>query len=264
MKKVIICTLCAVMLLTGCSLFVITDKTEHLEKSEVREDAPKTEETGKTEKAPGEASGLENKVIVIDAGHCIFSQSRQEEIAPGSGETKPAFVSGTSGANQTEEQLNLSVALKLQTVLEEMGAKVYMTRTTHESDMSNIDRAKFANELNADISVKLHADGNANTSISGVSVLVPGAKYISDSALIEKSRKAGELVLDEIVSVTGANNRGISVRNDMTGFNWSTVPVILVEMGFMTNPEEDRIMETAEYQDKIVKGIVNGLKMYFK
>ncbi|MBO5733878.1 MAG: N-acetylmuramoyl-L-alanine amidase [Clostridia bacterium] len=258
MRKVFICTLCTVILLTGCGFSVTTDKTEPVGRTKVHND------TETTEKTPEEITGLENKVIVIDAGHCIFSQSRQEEIAPGSGVTKPAFVSGTSGANQTEEQLNLSVALRLQAVLEKMGAKVYMTRTTHESDMSNIDRAQFANELNADISVKIHADGSGNTSISGVSVLVPGTKYIRDNALIDKSRKAGEFVLNEIVSATGANNRGISVRDDMTGFNWSTVPVILVEMGFMTNPQEDKLMETSEYQDKIVMGIVNGLKMYFE
>ena len=49
----------------------------------------------------------------------------------------------------------------------------------------------------------------------------------------------------------------------MTGFNWSKVPVILVEMGFMSNPGEDRLMETEDYQTKMVNGIVNGLERYF-
>ena len=138
-----------------------------------------------------------------------------------------------------------------------------MTRTEHESDMTNIDRAELANSLNADLTVRIHADGNENKSIHGVSVLVPGTQYIADSDLIEKSRIAAECVLDEFVKTTGANNRGIYVRNDLTGFNWSKVPVILIEMGFMTNSDEDKLMETEDYQNKIVQGIVNGLERYF-
>ena len=57
--------------------------------------------------------------------------------------------------------------------------------------------------------------------------------------------------------------RGISVRNDMTGFNWSRVPVCLIEMGFMSNEEEDRLMATEEYRAKIVDGIAGGLINYF-
>ena len=207
---------------------------------------------------------LSGKVIVVDAGHGINNSKRMEAIAPNSLETKRAFVSGTSGARQTEEQLNLSVSLKLQKELERKGAIVYMTRSAHQCDVSNIDRALFANNLNADISVKIHADGNNNKSINGVSVLVPGDKYIKDSALIEKSRLAGELILDSFITETGAANRGISVRNDLTGFNWSQVPIVLVELGFMSNPTEDKLMETEEYQNKMVAGIVMGLEKYFE
>ncbi len=204
------------------------------------------------------------KVIVIDAGHGKNSSKKQEAIAPTSATTKPAFVSGTSGKTQTEEELNLAVALKLQAALEGMGATVHMTRTTHETDLSNIGRAEFANNLNADISVKLHADGSTNSSARGISVLIPGGDYIKDSDMLSKSKAAGNYILSELISATGASNKGISVRNDMTGFNWSTVPVVLIEMGFMTNAEEDALLATDEYQNKIVSGIVSGLTEYFK
>lgn len=211
-----------------------------------------------------ESSSLEGKIIVVDAGHGLFSKSSTEPVAPGSSETKAAFVSGTRGANQTEEELNLAVALKLKAALEKKGAVVHMTRDTHETTRSNVDRAKFANELNADISVKIHADGNDNPSAHGVSMLVPGNKHIKNTDVVQKSRYAGELVLEEYVKTTGAKNNGISVRDDMTGFNWSEVPVILLEMGFMTNPEEDKLMETEAYRDKIVEGTVSGLERYFE
>ena len=135
---------------------------------------------------------------------------------------------------------------------------------THESDMTNIDRAEFANELGADISVKIHADGSNDGSVHGVSVLVPGSMHISDGELLFKSQKVGELVLEEFVDATGAYNRGISVRDDLTGFNWTKVPIILVEMGFMTNPDEDALMESPEYQEKMAGGIARGLLRYFE
>lgn len=139
-----------------------------------------------------------------------------------------------------------------------------MTRTTHESDMTNIDRAEFANNLNADVSVKIHADGIDNSSARGVSMLVPSNQYINNQELCNESRKIGEIILTEVVKATGASNRVIVTRSDLTGFNWTQVPIVLLEMGFMKNPEEDAKMETEEYQQKIVDGIVNGLLIYFE
>lgn len=224
-----------------------------------------TKETRNTEKEVTEVKlPLADKIICVDAGHGLNSYNKQEPIAPNSSQTKIAFASGTRGKNQTEEELNLSVALKLESKLKEQGATVYMTRTTHESDMTNIDRAELANEKNADISVKIHADGLDNSSAHGVSMLVPSNKYINNSELCEKSRKAGEIILAEVIKNTGASNRGVVVREDLTGFNWTKVPIVLIEMGFMTNPDEDAKLETDEYQNKIVDGIVNGLLIYFQ
>lgn len=257
MKRLIPIVLVFVFLLTGCNanLKEVFDAVSN---------KPTEEPTEILTEPLAEKSSIEGKVILVDAGHGIFEKARQEAVAPGSSETKNAFVSGTRGANQTEEQLNLSVALKLQAALEEKGAVVHMTRTTHECNMSNIDRAELGNEIGADISVKLHADGNNNSSVYGTSVLVPGGKYIKDEKVISESRKAAEIILDEFVLATGAVSRGISVRNDMTGFNWSKVPVLIIEMGFMTNPAEDKLMETEEYQEKMVEGIVKGLEKYFE
>lgn len=254
MKKTIFLACIIPLVLSGCM--------EHSDVLNAPEEIPEVIQEQK-EEAPEKASVLEGKIIVVDAGHGISGVSRQEAIAPGSTQTKSAFVSGTRGANQTEEELNLAIALLLQEALAEKGAVVHMTRTNHSTDKSNIDRAVFGNELNADISVKIHADGSNNSEARGVSMLVPGNEYVNGEVVAE-SRKAGELVLEGIIRETGAINRGISVRNDMTGFNWSEVPVILAEVGFMTNPAEDALLETDEYRKKITTGIVNGLEMYFQ
>ncbi len=261
MKKVIVCMLLMTLVLVGCAK---DDRANLTDKKTIAEKKAETVLKNKGTELKEQKYNVSGKVIVIDAGHGINSYNKQEPIAPNSATTKIAFASGTRGANQTEEELNLEVSLKLQKMLEEMGAKVYMTRTEHNSDMTNVDRAEFANKLKADISVKIHADGSGSSSVNGVSVLVPGTQYISDTDIIEKSRLAGEYILTGFVAETGANNRGISVRNDLTGFNWTKVPIVLVEMGFMTNPEEDRRMGTDEYQDKMIKGIVSGLEKYFE
>ena len=205
---------------------------------------------------------LSGRIICIDAGHGLSSDTSMEPIAPGSSETKRAFVSGTSGKNQTEEQLNLRLALKLESLLITYGAQVHMTRTNHEATLSNIGRAEFANNLNADISVKIHADGG-NASATGVSMLVPSNKNLNNPELCIISKQAGELILNSVIEETGAKNRGIVERSDMTGFNWSKVPVILIETGFMTNPQEDALLETDEYCNKIITGIANGLIAFF-
>ncbi len=256
--KRIIAVFTAAVLLCSCNINPLFK--EKKEKPAETEKAVQKAETVKEEPV----SPLSGKIIVVDPGHGLFSKGRQEKIAPTSSETKPAFVSGTSGKNQTEEQLNLAVGLKLRAALEEKGAIVHMTRETHQTELSNIDRAQFANNLSADISVKIHADGSGNSSAHGVSMLIPGSQYIKDSQLIDESRRAGTLILEEFVKQTGAVDRGLSVRNDMTGFNWSTVPVVLLEMGFMSNPTEDALMETDEYQDKMVSGVVAGLERYFE
>lgn len=71
-------------------------------------------------------------------------------------------------------------------------------------------------------------------------------------------------MVDAVSNETGAKNRGITGRSDLTGFNFSEIPTVLIEMGFMTNPEEDALLETGEYQDKIVDGIANALLEWYK
>lgn len=229
------------------------EKTENDEKTE----------TVKEHESQIHKSVLWGKTIVIDPGHGLNYISDYEPYAPGSSKTKPAYVSGTKGKYQTEEELNLSVGKLLYNELLGLGAKTYMTRHGHYSERSNIERAEFANDFYADLCIRLHADGSNNKKESGISVLVPGENHYKDVDILAESRQAGEILLENVINTTGARNRGISVRTDLTGFNWSRVPVVLIEMGFMTNENEDYLLSQEDYQRKIVTGIINGLEEYF-
>ena len=66
-----------------------------------------------------------------------------------------------------------------------------------------------------------------------------------------------------MVKNTGAKSRGVTRTDSMSGINWSKVPVTIIEMGFLSNEKEDRLLASSEYQKKIVQGMVNGINGYF-
>lgn len=212
--------------------------------------------------APAPLPPLTGKRLCIDAGHGITQLRTEETLSPHSADKKPAHVSGTAGRNQTEEALNLAVSLKLQALLEAQGAAVIMTRTTHESDLSNQDRARLANENQVDLCIRIHADSASQKAVHGMSMLVPAGDLLAAQAITAPSRTAGETILAAAVSATGAKNNGIIERTDLTGFNFAEVPTVLLEMGFMSNPEEDAKLETAAYQDQVAQGICDGIVQY--
>ncbi len=230
----------------------------------VNDDAPSKEgsdsSTGSSAASSGDSRGtaLSGFTICLDPGHGITSQSRQEAVSPLSSEQKPAYVSGASGNSQTEEALNLAVAQLVKSRLENRGATVVMTRTTHEAAVSNIERATIANEAGADLCIRIHADGAENTAVHGFSILVPSGSLLGTPSIVTPSRAAAQCIEDALKQSIDAQDRGLTERSDMTGFNWSEVPVVLVEMGFLTNPEEDRKLAAEEYRNGIADGIATG------
>ena len=218
---------------------------------------PETQQPEQPEPEP-EPLPLEGKVVCLDPGHGITSESKSEAVSPLSGETKPAYVSGASGEYQTEEELNLAVAKYVKIRLEKRGATVVMTRETHEAAVSNIERAQIANDAEADLCIRIHADGAEGSSAHGISTLIPAGSLLGTPEIAEPSREAAVCIQNALVKATGAQDRGLVERSDLTGFNWSEVPVVLVEMGFLSNPEEDQKLSTEKYRKQVADGIADG------
>ena len=198
--------------------------------------------------------------IGLDPGHQLKGNSEQEPIAPGSSEKKAKVSSGTAGVTTRvpEYQTNLDIALQLREALEDLGATVYMTRETHDVNISNMERALMMNELGADLVLRLHCNGSENSSANGIGLYVTKTGDIAG-----ESAKAAEFILPAMTAATGARADGIFKRDTYTGQNWSTVPCIMVEMGFMSNPEEDVKLNDPAYQQKLVEGMVEGICRYF-
>lgn len=200
-------------------------------------------------------------MVVIDPGHQAKGDNSPEPIGPGSSTTKPKVSSGTAGVvtGTPESVLALAVGLKLRDSLQAHGVKVVMTRTTQNVNLSNIQRAQIANNAHADLFVRVHADGASTQSTHGIHVLYPASIKGWTDDIAVPSKKAAQLAQQDLVAATGAQDRGIDARSDMSGFNWSNVPAIIPEIGFMTNPAEDRLLETTAYQDKIVQGLTKAI-----
>lgn len=203
------------------------------------------------------------KTVAIDAGHQARANGALEPIGPGASVKKAKVAGGTSGVytHVPEYKLNLSVAKKLQKELINRGYKVVMIRNKNNVNISNMERAKKANET-SDICIRLHADA-AGPGVSGASALYPGTSNKYVSGISKASKSLSECVLSSMCNEAGTKNRGLFVRNDLTGTNWSKIPVTLIEMGFMTNKAEDIRMQRSDYQTSLAKGMADGIEKYF-
>lgn len=183
------------------------------------------------------------KVIVIDPGH---------------GGEDP----GTTGfSGNYEKDINLEISKRLEKKLESNGYKVILTRDSDEY-IDNLLRAEIANKKRARVFVSIH--GNAmedSSSVDGIQVLYYPNRQSSIGDL--NNNELAQVMMNSLVSGTGARDKGIIEREDLIILNQTKMPAILIEYGFLSNEKEEQLLLTDEYQNKVVDSIIDGLEEYF-
>jgi N-acetylmuramoyl-L-alanine amidase len=211
------------------------------------------------------AGGGDCTPIVIDPGHDARPNLETEPIGPGSPRRKIKDGGGTRGAVTAtpEHVVTLDISLELRRELASRGYCVTMTRTRSAGrSIGNVARARIANRAGAALFVRIHADGSPSRSSRGTSVLYPAYHRRWTADILPESRTAARLIQRDLVSELGSRDLGTAPRADLTGFNWSDVPAVLVEVGFLTNPREDRLLTSRSYQRRAAEGIARGVARF--
>ncbi len=234
--------------------------------TEPQTEEPTTQDAASDWTLPANVTGFRTEgtngyVIVIDPGHQEKGNSEKEPVGPGATETKAKVSSGTASRfnGYPEYKVNMEVALKLRQILLERGYTVIMTRTGNAVNISNIERATIANDAHADAFVRLHCNGSENNTFHGIGIYyqTPNNPYNGD--LHDEAKALNSCLLEHMLSATGARRDGLIESDTYSGINWCKVPAGLVEMGYMTNQEEDAKLQDQAYQQKLAVGIADGI-----
>lgn len=203
--------------------------------------------SGGTTTEPAFTPGLKGKIIALDAGH-------------GGSDTGAIGPTGV-----TEKGVTLRVAKALQKLLQAEGATVLMTRTTdtevslkkaNASDVEELQaRCDVGNDGNADIFISMHMDSFTNSTPSGTT----GYYYTNGS---KASQRLAQYVSEGVVTALGTGNRGTKSCNFYV-VKHTDMPATLVEMAFISNDKEEKLMNSEAGINRAAEGILNGLRRFF-
>ncbi|HDR7774872.1 TPA: N-acetylmuramoyl-L-alanine amidase [Bacillus tropicus] len=205
-------------------------------------------------------------LVVIDPGHQQKANLNLEPIGPGATTQKYKVTDGTTGVvtKKREAVLVLEMAFVLKEKLEAKGIQVLMTRTSQDVDISNKERATLANDHKANLFLRLHADGSENPNQSGFAVLTPaeGSPYTKE--IYAESLQISQTIVKKMRENQQVKVNGIKFRDDLSGFNWSKVPGVLLELGFMSNHEEDKKLSDPQYVNSLLQSVTDSVDEYRK
>ncbi|WP_243524860.1 N-acetylmuramoyl-L-alanine amidase [Bacillus pseudomycoides] len=242
-----------------------TEQEPSMEQDEKQ--VPQTKEAVKIPEVTANAEQKQGKfLVVIDPGHQEKANLNLEPIGPGATEKKYKVTDGTTGVvtKKRESVLVLEAAVMLKEKLEAKGIQVLMTRTSHDVDISNKERATFANDHQADLFLRLHADGSENQAQKGFVVLTPAEGNTYTKGIYAESLQVSQIIVKKMKENSQVKVNGIKFRDDLSGFNWSKVPGVLLELGFMSNPEEDQKLSDTQYLGSLLQSVTESVEEYRK
>lgn len=183
------------------------------------------------------------EVIIVDAGHG----------------GKDAGASSKKDKYE-EKTLTLETAQLISNYLEELGYKAILTRS-HDVFVPLETRAEIANSTEADLFVSIHYNYSPSHEAEGIEVYYYKEEKHPQSSRITQSKELGQEVLKKIVKNTGAESRGVKQAN-FAVVRQTKMPAILIEAGFLSNPNEREKIKDKKYQQALAKGIASGVDQY--
>ncbi|MBM7855452.1 N-acetylmuramoyl-L-alanine amidase [Desulfohalotomaculum tongense] len=188
---------------------------------------------------------VEGKLIFIDPGH---------------GGTEP----GTLGYSRSiyEKDINLDIALRLAAILKQQGARVEMSRV-NDATVGLYQRTEMANKINADIFISIHSNANSNPEIRGTSVYfyAPSHRAELHEQLADRRRLARD-IQTELVQQLKIPDKGVR-QDNLAVLRTSAMPSVLVETAYLSNPEEERMLQDSSFRQKAAEAIARGINAYF-
>ena len=204
--------------------------------------------------------------IALDPGQQKSQMAEEEPVGPGATATTAKMSYGATSVTtgKREYEWSLPFAQRLKAELEKRGYEVVLTREEHDVKISNAERAQFVNESGAELYLSLQADAASNKDAKGIYTQIPsqGNAYVGN--LYSDCKRLAKEIQNNLIAETGTKDRGVQENDKVAAINYSEIPVAVLQLGFMSNKEEDANLWSEEYQDKMIKAICDGIDTYFQ
>ena len=204
--------------------------------------------------------------IAIDPGQQKNQMTDKEPIGPGAADTtaKMSYGATSTTTGKREYEWSLPFAQRLKAELEARGYEVVLTREENNVEISNAERAKFVNESGAEVFLSLQADAASNAEAKGIYTQIPSQSNPFVGNLYSDCKRMAKLIQNNLINETGTKDRGVQEIDKVATINYSEVPVAVLQLGFMSNKEEDANLWSEAYQDKLIKAICDAIDTYFQ
>ena len=194
-----------------------------------------------------------NKIVYLDAGH-------------------GGYDPGASYFGISEKSLTLAIQSRVKAKLESEGYQVVTTRTS-DTYVDLTDRSRAANASESDIFVSIHINASGSSAAQGIETYYyqPYAEYPSrinatyhaNPTRLSMSDTLANAIQSSLINATGAQNQGVK-RQTFAVLRETTAPAVLLELGFLSNPQEAARLSTSDYQETLANAIVAGIKSYYE